>query len=213
MTNNILLFIIVLSIAFSSPKAYWDLGVIIIDEEPRIVQQEVDLDIIDDANYNKENIKALHSNNFIPPVLYDLKMPSLLSGGTLKKYDDFIYSLSISETMRFFKKSFLNNQYSNFFETHKLLNKENMNDELVTSMYVQKLYNSNQLDRVEESLNNIPIDSLTDELLLYKIKVDIKLKNYEKAQQNIQLFIEKFEDSDLLRYVIYENKLLINKNK
>jgi len=50
-------------------------------------------------------------------------------------------------------------------------------------------------------------------LLFYKIKTDVKLKNYDNAQKNIELFIEEFNNSDLLRYVIYEKKLLIKKNE
>jgi len=211
--NNIFLFTVSLSFVFSAQKAYWDLGIIINDEKPTLLQKEVDLDAVNYDTHNTENIKALHSNNFIPPVLYELKTPGLLNVPTFQKYDDFIYSLSVSETVKFFKKSFLNNQYSNFFATHRLLNKQVVGDELVHSMYIQKLYHSSQFSKAHESLNNISADSLTDELLFYKIKVDIKLKNYNSAQNNIQLFIDKFQDSDLLRYVVYENKLLMNKNE
>ena len=80
-------------------------------------------------------------------------------------------------------------------------------------MYIQKLYQTNQLEQVVHSLKDISNDNLTDELLLYKIKTDIKLKNYNSAEKNIQLFLDKFYDSDLLRYVICEKNLLTNKNE
>ena len=211
-----LFIIITLSFIFSNEKAYWDLGVIINDDKTTIVQQEVNLDKYEfRANTNSSNnVKALHSNNFIPPVLYELKTSTLSNNNATTQYDDFIYSLSITETIKFIKKSFLKNKYSDFFLTHQMLNnKTTKDDELINSMYIQKLYHSNQLYKVVETLDKISTNDLTDELLFYKIKTDIKLKNYNKAKNNIDLFENTHPNSDLTPYIIYEKKLLINKNE
>ena len=80
-------------------------------------------------------------------------------------------------------------------------------------MYIQKLYHSNQLNRVVETLEKISVEYLTDELLFYRIKTDIKLKNYDQAKDNIDLFESRHPNSDLIPYIIYEKKLLINKNE
>ena len=220
MTTSLLnfspLFIIITSFIFSSEKVYWDLGVIINDNETRTVQQEVNIDDYESSanTYNPRNVKALHSNNFIPPILYELKTSKLSNNNATTQYDDFIYSLSITETIKFIKKSFLKNKYSDFFSTHQMLNnKTTKDDALINSMYIQKLYHSNQLHKVMETLENISIEDLTDELLFYRIKTDIKLKNYNEAKNNIDLFESRHPNSDLIPYIIYEKKLLTNKNE
>ena len=87
------------------------------------------------------------------------------------------------------------------------------NDVLINSMYIQKLYHSNQLHKVMKTLESMSIDDLTDELLFYRIKTNIKLKNYNDAKNNIDLFESRHPNSDLIPYIIYEKKLLINKNE
>ena len=77
---------------------------------------------------------------------------------------------------------------------------------------IQNLYFSNQLDVAESALNSFDINNLSDQLLLYKIKIDIKLKNIEEANTNIDYFIYKFPKSDLMPYVVYERKLIKNIN-
>ena len=39
---------------------------------------------------SQNNVKALHSNNFIPPILYELKNTGLTNTSVIKKYDDFM---------------------------------------------------------------------------------------------------------------------------
>ena len=56
------------------------------------------------------------------------------------------------------------------------------------------------------------IHKLSEDLLLYKIIIDIKLKNIEDAISTIDYFRNKFPNSDLMPYVIYEKKLIDNIN-
>ena len=94
-----------------------------------------------------------------------------------------------------------------------MLNRKNIEtDKIIDLMYIQNLYFSNQLDEALSGLEGLKIDDLSPELLLYKIKIELKLKNINNANINIDYFINKFPDSDLMRYVIYEKKLIENKN-
>ena len=75
-SKRILFCLLLLSMSFGVTKRYWDLGVIIDKKENIIIQQEIDLSTItslEEANINQNHIKALHANNFIAPILYDLK--------------------------------------------------------------------------------------------------------------------------------------------
>ena len=75
-------------------------------------------------------------------------------------------------------------------------------------MYIQNLYFSNQLNDAERALEGIEAHLLSPELLLYKIKINVKLKNIVDANSNIDYFINQFPNSDLMPYVIYEKKLI-----
>ena len=52
---------------------------------------------------------------------------------------------------------------------------------------------------------------MTDEMVLYLIKTNIKLGNIEQSLEQIEFFNKKFNDSDLARYVNHEKKLLNQK--
>ena len=217
-TSRLILFCLLLaSISFGVTKRYWDLGVIIDKKENIIIQQEIDMSTItplQETNINKNHIKALHTNNFIAPTLHDLKHFKFKNNDIIKKYDEFIFTLSLSEKLNFIKRSFLKNEFNTFFslynliETNKIKKTENIN-----SMYIQNLYHSNQFDVAINILETIPLDTITDELLLYRIKTKIKLTNFKGASNDIQLFKKTFQDSELLRYIHYEKKLLDNKNE
>ena len=45
---------------------------------------------------SQENIKALHSNNFIPPIIQEIKNPILNNKNIIKTYDDILNKLSLS---------------------------------------------------------------------------------------------------------------------
>jgi outer membrane protein assembly factor BamD (BamD/ComL family) len=79
-------------------------------------------------------------------------------------------------------------------------------------MYIQNLYQSNQFDVAINVLEMISSETITDELLLYRIKTNIKLAEFKGARNDIKLFEKTFQDSELLRYIRYEKKLLDNKN-
>ena len=49
-------------------------------------------------------------------------------------------------------------------------------------------------------------------MLLYLIKTNIKLKHFEIAKNQIELFKQTHINSDLLRYVNHEEQLIKNKN-
>ena len=213
---------IVLSLLFftyvlGATKHYWDLGVVIDKQESHTIQQEVDFSTIesaDDINVYYEDIKAFRANNFIAPILHNLKYPTFNKSNGIKKYDEFIFSLSTSETVNFIKRSFLNDQFTQFFSLYGQIKiNEVASTENINSMYIQNLYRSNQFDAVMEIFNTIPPETVTDELLLYKIKTNIQLGNFNIAQDQIELFQTRFQNSHLLRYINYEQQLLNNKNE
>ena len=203
--------------SFGVTKRYWDLGVIIDKKENIIIQQEIDLSTItslQEANINQNHIKALHANNFIAPILYDLKYSKFKNNDIIKKYDEFIFTLSLSEKLNFIKRSFLKNEYKTFFSLYNLIEtNEIKKTENIKSMYIQNLYQSNQFDVAITVLEMISSDTITDELLLYRIKTNIKLAEFKSARNDIKLFEKTFQDSELLRYIRYEKKLLENKNE
>ena len=105
----ILFWLLLLAMSFGVTKRYWDLGVIIDKKENIIIQQEIDLSTITylhKANINQNHIKALHANNFIAPILYDLKYSKFKNNDIIKKYDEFIFTLSLSEKLNFIKLKF-----------------------------------------------------------------------------------------------------------
>ena len=121
--------------------------------------------------------------------------------------------ISLSDKILSIKKSFLNKQYSSFFNFYKLIDNKNVKtNQIINLMYIQNLYFSNQFSGAKEALNDVNINQLSEDLLLYKIKIDIKLKNIEDAISTIDYFSNKFPNSDLMPYVIYEKKLINNIN-
>ena len=77
-------------------------------------------------------------------------------------------------------------------------------------MYIQNLYYSNQFDEALNHINDILLEEQTDELLLFKIKIYVKLKNIDLAKEAIEQFINTYPNSKLLRYVQYEKKIIDN---
>ena len=213
MMNNLSLIIMVLvSVSFAN-QSLWDLGVIVEKDLPITYQRDVDINNLVTPRGPNENIKALHSNNFLPPIIQEIKNPLLEKNNIIKKYDQIFNHISLSDKILSIKKSFLNKQFSNFFNFYNMLNRKNIEtDKIIDLMYIQNLYFSNQLDEALSGLEGLKIDDLSPELLLYKIKIELKLKNINNANINIDYFINKFPDSDLMRYVIYEKKLIENKN-
>ena len=207
-----MIFIILTSLLFSN-QSMWDLGVIIEKDNPVTYQKELDINNLVQPVITNNNIKALHSNNFIPPIIHEIKNPILKNNNILKKYDAMFSKISLSDKILSIKKSFLNKQYSSFFNFYKLIDNKNVKtDQMMNLMYIQNLYFSNQFSDAEEALNNVDIHELSEDLLLYKIKIDIKLKNIEDAISTIDYFSNKFPNSDLMPYVIYEKKLIDNIN-
>ena len=204
--------ILLVSLIFSN-QSLWDLGVIVEKDLPITYQKEMDINNLIEPMSSTETIKALHSNNFIPPIIQEIKNPLLNKNNIIKKYDDLLNKLSLSDKILSIKKSFLNKEFSSFFNFYHLLHKDNIKkDQTIDLMYIQNLYFSNQLDAAGSALNSFDINNLSDQLLLYKIKIDIKLKNIEEANTNIDYFIYKFPKSDLMPYVVYERKLIKNIN-
>ena len=116
--------------SYGVTKRYWDLGVIIDKKENTIIQQEIDLSTItslQETNINKKHIKALHANNFIAPILHDLKYSKFKNNDIIKKYDEFIFTLSLSEKLNFIKRSFLKNEYNTFFSLYHLIETNEFN--------------------------------------------------------------------------------------
>ena len=206
------IFIILTSLLFPN-QSMWDLGVIIEKDNPITYQKELDINNLVEPVITNNNIKALHSNNFIPPIIHEIKNPMLKNNNILKKYDAMFSKISLSDKILSIKKSFLNKQYSSFFNFYKLIDNKNVKtDQIINLMYIQNLYFSNQFSGAKEALNDVNINQLSEDLLLYKIKIDIKLKNIEDAISTIDYFSNKFPNSDLMPYVIYEKKLINNIN-
>tara|TARA_Y100000994_G_scaffold149767_1_gene122652 strand:- start:706 stop:1347 length:642 start_codon:yes stop_codon:yes gene_type:complete len=206
------IFIILTSLLFPN-QSMWDLGVIIEKDNPITYQKELDVNNLVEPVITNNNIKALHSNNFIPPIIHEIKNPMLKNNNILKKYDAMFSKISLSDKILSIKKSFLNKQYSSFFNFYKLIDNKNVKtDQIINLMYIQNLYFSNQFSGAKEALNDVNINQLSEDLLLYKIKIDIKLKNIEDAISTIDYFSNKFPNSDLMPYVIYEKKLINNIN-
>ena len=210
MSNWILM--IFISIVFSN-QSLWDLGVIVEKDQTITYQKELDINNLIDPTPADYKIKALHSNNFIPPIIHEIKTPSFIKKNIVKKYDEMLSKLSLSDKILAIKKSFLNKEFSSFFNSFQSINKDQIQtDATINLMYIQNLYFSNQFNDAQVALEGLNIDQLSEELLLYKIKVDIKLKNIQDAISSIDYFINKFPNSDLMNYVVYEQKLITNRN-
>ena len=69
----------------------------------------------------------------------------------------------------------------------------------------------NQYKNAKKILNSILLDDMTDEMVLYLIKTNIKIGSIEESLEQIKFFNKKFHESDLVRYVNHEKKLLDQK--
>ena len=205
-----------LFLIFSSINAdqviLWDLGVIIDYDQHPISQKEIDIHTLDNI-YSKESspkhIKALHSNSFIEPILHEIKTQTNNDFNIIKRYDNLLKHLSIKDKIDMMKKSFLNKEYWKFFSLHSFFKNDEMpQNSMLNSMYVQNLYYSQKTDQALDFLNTIHDNDLSDIMLLYKIKIQIKSQNIEDAQKSIKLFMDTYSDSDLRHYIEYENKLI-----
>ena len=210
--NNFSIIITVLVSLLFSNQSLWDFGIIIEKDLPITYQREIDINNLVESTSSNNNIKALHSNLFLPPIIQEIKSPLFEKRNLVKNYDDIFSKFSLSDKISSVKKAFLNKQFSSFFNFYNLLNHNNIGrDKTINLMYIQNLYFSNQLDVALLALDRLKIDSLSSELLLYKIKIELKLKKINNANDSINYFINKFPNSDLMRYVIYEKKLIDNK--
>ena len=199
----------------SETLRYWDLGVHIDKNSQTIIQKELDFDQIADINsstINENQILAFRANNFIAPILHNLKYPLVKSNKSMFAKDEFIFSLSTKETVNFIKRSFLNDNFSRFFKLYGQIKiNEVPKTEKINILYIQNLYRSNQYHNAKQILDSILLDEMADEMVLYLIKTNIKLGNIEKSLEQIEFFNKKFKDSDLARYVNHEKKLLDQK--
>tara|TARA_B110000196_G_C21048924_1_gene616319 strand:- start:316 stop:960 length:645 start_codon:yes stop_codon:yes gene_type:complete len=210
--NNFSIIITVLVSLLFSNQSLWDFGVIIEKDLPITYQREMDINNLVELTNSNNNIKALHSNLFLPPIIQEIKSPLFEKRNLVKNYDDILSKFSLSDKISSVKKAFLNKQFTSFFNFYNLLNHNNIGrDKTINLMYIQNLYFSNQLDIALLALDRLKIDGLSPELLLYKIKIELKLKKINNANDSINYFINKFPNNDLMRYVIYEKKLIDNK--
>ena len=89
------------TILLSSPQNLWDLGVTIEKNQKEIIQKEFDVNTINNDlnnnNINDSKIKALYSDNFIKPILQEIKHSIVIDNNIMKKYDQKLYTLSIKE--------------------------------------------------------------------------------------------------------------------
>ena len=212
MMNNFSIIITVLVSLLFSNQSLWDFGIIIEKDLPITYQREIDINNLVESTSSNNNIKALHSNLFLPPIIQEIKSPLFEKRNLVKNYDDIFSKFSLSDKISSVKKAFLNKQFSSFFNFYNLLNHNNIGrDKTINLMYIQNLYFSNQLDIALLDLDRLKMEGLSPELLLYKIKIELKLKKINNANDSINYFINKFPNSDLIRYVIYEKKLIDNK--
>jgi len=204
-----------LTLLMSETLRYWDLGVHIDKNSQTIVQRELTFDQISDiktSTTNQDQIMAFRANNFIAPILHNLKYPLVELDNAVASKDEFIFSLSTRETINFIKRSFLNDHFSRFFTLYSQIKiNEVPKIEKINILYIQNLYRSNQYDNAKKILNSILLDDMTDEMVLYLIKTNIKLGNIEESLEQIKFFNKKFHNSDLARYVNHEKKLLNQK--
>ena len=214
--NHIIFIGLLCSLCVSSTQRYWDLGVVIDKNENIIIQKDVDLSKVgslQDTQINSEQIMAFRANNFIAPILHNLKYPILNTQISVPKTDEFIFSLTTKDAVNFIKRSFLNDQFSRFFSLYGQIKINEVSKiESINTLYIQNLYRSNQYNIAKNILDQFSSEQLTDEMLLYLIKTNIKLKYFKIANNQIELFKKKHPNSDLLRYVNHEQQLLNNKN-
>ena len=210
-TNIKFILFFICTFLFSAPENLWDLGVSIHKENKEIVQKEVNLNTLNTIPHNDSEIKALYSNNFIKPIIQEIKESITIDNSILVTYDHNLFTMSIEDKILSIKKSFLRKEFIRFFNIHDTMsNIKTDNKTILTSMYIQNLYYSNQFDEALNYIHNISLEELTDELLLFKIKIYVKLKNIDLAKETIEQFVNTYPDSNLLRYVQHEKKLIDN---
>ena len=109
---------LLICLVFSSENKLWDLGVVIDKKNHTVIQKEIDLQELDlntpQNNLILHDVKALHSDNFIAPIIKEFKAPSLHNNIT-KAYDEIIDHLSQKEKIQLLKEVFLNQRFSQFF--------------------------------------------------------------------------------------------------
>ena len=121
MTTSFHIVIFLLSsftLIMSETLRYWDLGVHIDKNSQTMVQKELAFDQIANINTsatNEDQIMAFRANNFVAPILHNLKYPLVGLSNAVPHKDEFIFSLSTRETINFIKRSFLNDNFSRFF--------------------------------------------------------------------------------------------------
>jgi len=213
--HMVILLLSFLTFLMSETLRYWDLGVHIDKNSPTIVQKELAFDQITNINTlttNADQIMAFRANNFVAPILHNLKYPLVGLSSSAPHKDEFIFSLSTRETINFIKRSFLNDNFSRFFKLYGQIKiNEVPQNEKINILYIQNLYRSNQYNNAKKILNSMSLEDMTDEMVLYLIKTNIKLGNIEESLQQINFFNKKFHNSDLARYVNHEKKLLDQK--
>ena len=94
------------TLLMSETLRYWDLGVHIDKNSQAIVQRELAFDQIADINTsttNQDQIMAFRANNFIAPILHNLKYPLVELDNAMAPKDEFLFSLSTRETINFIK--------------------------------------------------------------------------------------------------------------
>ena len=95
--HMVLLLLSFMTLLMSETLRYWDLGVHIDKNSPIIVQKELAFDQIVDINSsttNEDQIMAFRANNFVAPILHNLKYPLVELNNVVSHKDKFIFSLS-----------------------------------------------------------------------------------------------------------------------
>tara|TARA_Y100000588_G_C13996788_1_gene813851 strand:+ start:20 stop:664 length:645 start_codon:yes stop_codon:yes gene_type:complete len=196
-------------LVFASEDKLWDLGVVIDKKNNTIIQQELDLETLELNNISNNiilhDVKALHSDNFIAPIIKEFKSPSLHKNIT-KAYDEIIAHLSLKEKIKLLKEVFLNKQFSQFISVFKSMDKAT--SPISVSLYVQNLYFSNQHHKALDLLSDFEGDTENGDILFFKIKSLIKLKKIEEAYSHIETFLFLYPNSDYLNYILFEKNLL-----
>ena len=194
---------------YAAEHALWDLGVVIKTNNTETYQKELNIDALETKPpARQKDIKALYSDNFIAPTVYEFKNSLKNDFNITKTYDKLLEHLSLDYKIHILKNSFLNKEYWKFLSLHSILQTNIKNDIELEEMYVQNLYYTKKHNETLSHLDSIDNNQLTDILLFYKIKALVQLKQTNEALENITLFISNYSDSDLLPYVQYDKKTI-----
>ncbi len=194
---------------YAAEHVLWDLGVVIKTNNTETYQKELNIDALETKpSARQKDIKALYSDNFIAPTVYEFKNPLKNDFNITKTYDKLLEHLSLDYKIHILKNSFLNKEYWKFLSLHSILQTNIKNDIELEEMYVQNLYYTKKHKETLSHLDSIDNNQLTDILLFYKIKALVQLKQTNEALENITLFISNYSDSDLLPYVQYDKKTI-----